>query len=73
MELMATAGSAPSPPAETESTPNDTPNRPTAIASGMAVTAPARSLNRTHGGRLTDADAIGRDPGALSDLYSRRR
>jgi hypothetical protein len=39
----------------------------------MAVTAPARSLNRIHGGRLTDADAIGRDPGALSDLYSRRR
>ena len=47
--LMAIAGRAPMPPEDAERTPNDTPNNPTAIARGRAVTAPARSSKRIGG------------------------
>ena len=47
--LITTAGRAPMPPDVAESTPNETPNSPTAIASGSAVTAPRRSSNRIGG------------------------
>jgi hypothetical protein len=43
--LMAIAGMAPIPPADTDRTPNDTPKSPTAIAKGTAVVAPGLSLN----------------------------
>jgi len=51
--LMAIAGSAPMPPVETDRTPNEIPNSPTAMASGMAVTAPRLSSNRIGGGEST--------------------
>ena len=47
--LITIAGAAPMPPEVTDRTPNETPNSPTAIASGTAVTAPRRSSNRIGG------------------------
>src|SRR5688572_20574019 len=44
--LITTAGRAPIPPLVADSTPNDTPKSPTAIARGSAVMAPARSSKR---------------------------
>jgi hypothetical protein len=46
---MTIAGRAPMPPVEANSTPNETPNSPIAMASGMAVTAPRRSSKRMGG------------------------
>jgi len=50
--LMTTAGIAPIPPLDTDSTPNETPNSPTATASGIEVTAPRRSSAWTGTGRI---------------------
>ena len=47
--LMTIAGAAPMPPDVADRTPNETPNSPTAIASGTAVTAPRRSSKRIGG------------------------
>ena len=44
--LMTIAGRAPMPPEVADRTPNETPNRPTAMANGTAVTAPRRSSKR---------------------------
>jgi hypothetical protein len=47
--LMTIACAAPMPPDVVERTPKDTPNSPTAMARGTAVTAPRRSSNRIGG------------------------